>query len=158
MHKVTFVQVGKTKDTYIENGMDEFIKRLSRFVDLEIVTIAEGRFLVPGMIEREKREESMRIRSALEGRQGVLIYLDVYGKPVSSEEFSHVLEDYVYEGIPLIFLIGGAYGIDEEIVGGMIKMRISMSKMTFTHQMVRLIFLEQLYRAFMIMQKSPYHH
>lgn len=158
MYKVTLIQVGKTKDAYLQDGVSEFEKRISRFADLETMTIPEGKFLNEGMTERERKEETIRIKQAVQGREGVLVYLDVFGKPLSSEEFAGVLEDYLYEGIPMLFLIGGAYGIDEEVMQGMIKMRVSISKMTFTHQLVRLLFLEQLYRGFSIIKDTGYHH
>ncbi|MFN7160451.1 MAG: 23S rRNA (pseudouridine(1915)-N(3))-methyltransferase RlmH [Candidatus Gracilibacteria bacterium] len=158
MYKVTLVQVGKTKDSYLQEGISEFEKRISRFADLETITIPEGKFLIEGMMERERKEETIRIKQAVNGKEGVLVYLDIFGKPVSSEDFAVTLENYLYEGIPMIFLIGGAYGIDEEVLDGMIKMRISLSKMTFTHQLVRLLFLEQLYRGFSIIKGTGYHH
>lgn len=158
MHKITFIQVGKTKDRYIDEGVAEFAKRLSRYADLEILTVTEGKFLNTSMIEREKKEESLRIKHLIHDKEGYLFYLDVAGRSFSSEEFSGILQDYIYEGTHIYFLIGGAYGIDEEVLGTYIKMRISLSKMTFTHQLVRLLFFEQLYRAFSIMRGSEYHH
>lgn len=158
MYKITFIQVGKTKDAYGVQAMAEFEKRLQRYVELEVITIPEGKFLVDSMIQREKKEESIRIRQALSERKGTVFYLDVQGRPYSSEEFAGTLQNFVYEGIPLIFIIGGAYGIDEDVLGESIRFRISLSKMTFTHQMVRLIFLEQLYRAFSIISGAHYHH
>jgi len=155
--KITVLCIGKTNDKYLLVGMDEFRKRLRHFVkvdwiELPAVTNRKG----PSKIELLDWEETMfnkQIQSS-----DYLLLLDEKGETYSSVEFSNRLRKIMNAGVSnLVFLIGGPYGFSE----GLLKQsngKVSLSKMTFTHQMVRLFFLEQLYRGFTILKNMPYHH
>ena len=157
MHHLLLLQVGKTKTPYIQEGILELTRQLKKFCRIEIKTIEEGKFLSPEMIEKERKDETLRIIKHIP--EGIpVIYLDVLGKSFSSETFAQMLIDACGKGGKCIFIIGGAYGINEEVMKKIPLIRISLSSLTFTHQMVRLILLEQLYRAYSIIAGTSYHH
>ena len=138
--KIRLIQVGKTKDDYLQPGILEFQKRLNEFCDLDIITLKDNEKVLKSL----KKEE-------------LVITLDEKGKELSSENFAKQLEKWKDQGSHLCFIIGDAYGIADE-VKEIASFSLSLSKMTFTHQMVRLFFLEQLYRGFSIIQGKKYHH
>ena len=154
--KVHIVAVGKVKEDYFADGIKEYCKRLSRFAKMEITEIREETFLGDPS-EAEKRriveEEGARILKALKGR---VIALCVEGKRLSSEKFSRVVAKERDAGGELTFVIGGSYGLWEEVKSRAF-LRLSFSEMTFPHTLMRLILTEQLYRAFMIDAGSAYH-
>jgi 23S rRNA (pseudouridine1915-N3)-methyltransferase len=154
MGKIKIIVVGKTKDDFTNAAIKEFTKRLSRFCDLEIVEVKASKFL--DNIEKAKNEESQRILAKLD-KNALNISLDEQGKQFSSVEFANFIGTQLNQGRHLTFIIGGAYGLNED-VKSMSQKTISLSKMTFTHQMVRVIFLEQIYRAFCINTNKSYHH
>lgn len=138
--KIRLIQVGKTKDSYLEPGILEFCKRLNEFCDLEILTLKDNEKVLKSLKDQE-----------------FVVTLDEKGKELSSEGFAKVLGAWQDEGQHLCFVIGDAFGIGDE-VKKRANFSLSLSKMTFTHQMVRLFFLEQLYRAFSIVKGKKYHH
>lgn len=153
--KVTLIWIGKIKENYILAGIDEYIKRLSRYVKLDIIEIP--------YIKKKLSEDEIKMR---EGEQilkhvspgSYLALLDENGKQFSSVQFSNYLEQLAVSGSSQItFVIGGAYGFSDEVYAKA-QSKISLSPMTFNHQMVRMIFLEQLYRAQTILNNEPYHH
>lgn len=153
--KVTLIWIGKIKETYILAGIDEYVKRLSRYVKLDIIEIS--------YIKKKLSEDEIKMR---EGEQilkhvspgAYLALLDENGKQFSSVKFSNYLEQLAVNGASQItFVIGGAYGFSDEVYAKA-QSKISLSPMTFNHQMVRMIFLEQLYRAQTILNNEPYHH
>lgn len=159
MLKISIVCVGKIKEKYIKLGIDEYRKRLSRYCSLEIIEVNDE--LIPDnasigeQIIVKKKEAERAARYIKEG--SFVIFLDVGGKKLSSEQFSSKLSDIMNKGYSHVtFVIGGSIGFDKDFLS-MANMRMSISDMTFTHQMVRLIILEQIYRAFKIMMGEPYH-
>ncbi len=154
MGKIKIIVVGKIKDQYLQSGINEFLKRLKAFCELEIIEIKASKFL--DNTKKAKDEENQKIIDKLK-KDDFIIALDEKGKEFHSIDFSNFLSQKLDVGTHLTFVIGGAYGLNEEL-----KLRanqlISLSKMTFTHQMVRLIFLEQIYRAFCIINNKKYHH
>jgi 23S rRNA (pseudouridine1915-N3)-methyltransferase len=157
--KIQIIQVGKNKDRYIEEGVREFVKRLQQFCNLEIVTLksaSEG-----GKMPRAKvvAEETKKIMAALP-RDCHLVVLDEKGREMESREFSDFLGGFKDRGETLCFLIGGAFGLPESLKeeASRTGTLLSFSKMTFTHQMIRLFLLEQIYRGFCILNGKEYHY
>lgn len=157
--KITIVAAGKIKEKYLTIGIAEFMKRLTPFAKLQIVEISEEKMLDnPSPAEKAKTLAAEGDRLLRQVPQGsYLIVLDVFGKQLSSEELATNIEQLGVKGISNItFLIGGAFGLSPEVRAAA-DLKLSFSKMTFTHQMVRLLLVEQIYRAFKISRGEKYH-
>ena len=157
--RITIVGVGKIKEKYLTAGIQEYQKRLGPFCRLDIVEVNEERMPDnPSAAEKKQvlDKEGERILKAL--RPGsCLLVLDVAGKLISSEELAAKLEEKALAGqSDLTFVIGGAFGLADAVLQAA-KERISFSRMTFTHQMIRMMLVEQVYRAFKINRGEPYH-
>lgn len=151
---IKIIAVQKHKDQYIQDGIAEYEKRLTAFGTLEWSFIKEEQ--AGDDIERTKKKEAERILAAIPSGYSV-VALDVAGTKMSSEEFSAFIEQQRdFEGGRIAFVIGGPYGLGEEVLTVANK-KISFSEMTMTHQMVRLFLVEQLYRAFTIIAGTDYH-
>ena len=144
---IQIVCVGKLKEVYWTKAIAEYSKRLSKYCNLSIDEIKE---------EREKEAEGKHILRKL--KAGVIVIaLDIWGKDFSSEELAEEIEQFGLEGKnEVIFIIGGSLGLSQEVLDRS-DMRLSFSKMTFPHQMMRVILLEQIYRSFKIIKGEPYH-
>lgn len=153
--KIKIIQVGKTKDKYLEEGINEYLKRLNAFYRIEIITLKDIKASKTYPPERCKKEESFQILSAISEGDAV-VCLDEHGNEKTSEEFSGFISGFMDMGRTVCFIIGGAYGIDKSILARS-EYKISFSKMTFTHQMIRIFLLEQLYRAGCIIRGKEYH-
>ncbi len=152
--KFRFVFVGKTTERWLQEGIQEYSKRLEHYASVEIV-------VVPGSTNREPvrqvEEEGNAILKAI-GPKDWLILLDEHGETCSSVGLAELLEKRMSAGISsFAFVIGGAYGLSAS-VREKAKLTLSLSKLTFTHQMVRVILLEQVYRAMTIRRGESYHH
>ncbi len=157
--KVNIIAVGKLKECYLKDGINEYAKRLSRFCELQLVEVEDEQApdtLSAMQEEQVKKKEAARILSKL--KEGTfLILLDVQGGQKSSEELAATLQSCFNSGRSNItFVIGGSLGHDPELVKKA-DLRLSISKMTFPHQLTRLILLEQVYRAFKIINNETYH-
>lgn len=155
--KTTFLVIGKTNFDYLKEGIPIYKKRLQHYLSFEMMVIPDikqRKKLSEAQIKQKEGEEVLKkIKSG-----DYLILLDEKGKSFSSVGFAHFLEKRLqHSSKRLVFLIGGAYGFSETVYKRA-NAQISLSKMTFSHQMVRLIFLEQLYRAMTILKGEPYHH
>ncbi|MFW5999608.1 MAG: 23S rRNA (pseudouridine(1915)-N(3))-methyltransferase RlmH, partial [Halanaerobiaceae bacterium] len=156
---ISIIGVGKIRENYVEKGIDDFVERLKHYCDLELIEVSGEK--VPknpsgAQIEQVKEKEGKRIIEKIPGRDYV-IALSVKGKPMTSEGLAKSLQNLQNRGISSIsFLVGGALGLSEEVMEEA-DYTLSLSHMTFTHQMIRLILLEQIYRAFKIMKGEPYH-
>lgn len=155
--KITQICIGKTSSDYLIQGVQEYEKRLKHYVKFESIIIPyikNSKNLSEGELKNKEGEEILK---RLDQRDMVIL-LDEKGKVYSSVEFSSQVQSYMGRGIKnLVFVIGGAYGFSDAIYqrgDG----KISLSRMTFSHQMIRLIFIEQLYRAMTILRGEPYHH
>lgn len=157
--KVKIICVGKLKEKYLVDGIHEYIKRISGYADVEVIEVADER--IP---ERASLAEEIMIK-AKEGRRlldkvkqdDYMVLLDVNGKEMDSVDFSKHIEKCMIDGKSTIdFVIGGSLGHGEEIIDRA-NMRLSFSPMTFPHQLMRLILVEQIYRAFKIMRNETYH-
>lgn len=154
--KIILVQVGKTNHPYIEKEIAEFKKRLSKYIPFEIITLPEAKNKKKS-IDEQKKEEANHILKELKPSDAVLI-LDEKGKEFTSPDFAKFIQKKMNQAPKrIVFVIGGAFGY-HELVYKAHKEKIAISKMTFTHQMVRLFITEQIYRAFSILNNSPYHH
>ena len=158
MH-ITIVAVGKIKEKYLTAGIDEFRKRLGPYCRLEMIEIDEERMPnAPSAADKAKALEREGERLLKQVRSvSHLIVLDVAGRQVSSEEFAGKLAGLGVDGqSDVTFVIGGAFGLSPALIAAA-KERLSFSKMTFTHQMIRFFLVEQIYRAFKINRGEPYH-
>jgi len=155
--KVTLLVIGKTDDKLLKELIDKYHKKLkhySRFSYTEIPDPSRRKSL---SIDDQKEQETQKIESLLD-KQSKLILLDENGRTFSSRLFASFIENEGLQGNSnLTFVIGGPYGFSDSLKAKA-HLLVSLSKMTFTHQMVRLIFSEQLYRAFSILKGEPYHH
>ena len=155
--KVSLIMVGKTDFKFIEEGETMYLERIGRYISFEKLIIKD--------IKNRKSLEQLQIKK-LEGLEIVgriqsgdyVVLLDDKGKEYNSLNFAAFMEAKMLSGPKrLVFVIGGAYGFSEEVYQRANE-KLSVSKMTFSHQIIRLIFLEQLYRAFTIIKGEPYHH
>lgn len=155
--KITLLTVGKTDKDWVKQGIDIYTSRLKHYVPFAISEIPELKNVSALSKEQIKTREGELILKNLKPTDDVIL-MDEHGKEYTSVDFASYLQKKIsYEGKDMVFIIGGAYGFSDEVyrrANG----KISLSKMTFSHQMVRAIFAEQLYRAFTIMRGEPYHH
>ncbi len=155
--KIALFFVGKTSFKYLETGISEYEKRIKRYIDFEIKVIKDfkpGKNMPVSMI---KQKEGMQISKLLKAGD-YLILLDEKGKQYNSRDFSKSIENKMSMGIKrVVFLIGGAFGFSDDLYQRADE-SLSLSKMTFSHQPIRLLFMEQLYRAFTIIKGEPYHN
>lgn len=157
--KLSLICVGKIKEKYLNMGIDEYKKRLGRYCSLEIIELADEKTPdnAPAAVEEAiKRTEGARILKAIK-EDSYCIVLDIKGNMLSSEELAGYMENLFIRGKSHIsFVIGGSLGLSDEVLERA-DFRLSFSKMTFPHQLMRMILLEQIYRAFRIMNNEPYH-
>lgn len=155
--KIVIIAVGKTSTDYVSRGVDEFLKRANRYVGVEMVVIPDIKASKALTEDTQKQQEGRNILAALQPGD-VVTLLDERGKELTSREFSGLIERRMIQGIKrLVFVIGGPYGFSKEVYDRADD-KLSLSRMTFTHEMVRLFFTEQIYRAMTIMRGEPYHH
>ena len=151
--KIKILFVGKTVDDRIASIVDDYLKRIKNIdITIKIVPCAKKKYSV----EVQKSEEGRSILSFIDGSEFVAI-LDDKGDSFTSRQFAEWLERRQTSSRNITFVVGGAYGFSNEVYDRA-DSRISLSKMTFSHQIVRAIFAEQLYRAFTIIAGLPYHH
>ena len=155
--KITLLTVGKTDRDWVKQGLELYISRLKHYIPFSLIEIPELKNVSALSTEQIKTKEGELILKHIRPADD-LILMDERGKMYTSIEFAKVLQDKIsYTGKDIVFVIGGAYGFSEA-VRQRSNSKISLSRMTFSHQMVRAIFVEQLYRAFTIMKGEPYHH
>ncbi len=155
--KITLLMVGKTAFSYLEQGISDYSKRITKYCNFSCTHIKE-QTAKKHNIAQTKILEGKKILESISPKD-YLILLDHKGKSYDSLAFSEHLQSLkeTYSTKKIIFLIGGAYGFSDQIYKRA-NAKISLSKMTFSHQIIRLIFLEQLYRGFTILNNQPYHH
>lgn len=157
--KFTFLTIGKIKEKWMRQGIDEYLKRLSPITKVEILSPDEEKMPEnpsPALKEKVMEKEGEKLLKYLKD-EDFLILLDLKGKPVTSEELAHIIRQKMVSGTShFFFMIGGPYGNGENI-RKRANLKISISAMTFTHQMARLILAEQVYRAMKIIRHEPYH-
>lgn len=155
--KITLIAVGKTEDKYLIEGIEKYLNRLKHYVNFNLVIIPDVKNTKNLSEAQQKAKEAEVIHKQI-SNSDVVMLMDENGKKFSSVAFSQFINKQMVGSVQnLVFIIGGPYGFDESIykrANG----KISLSEMTFSHQMVRLFFVEQLYRAFTILKNEPYHH
>jgi len=155
--KIKLLAIGKTDNKNLQLFMDDYIKRLGFYISFEILIIPDLKKTKSLTENQQKQKEGELLLKNLEPSDKVIL-LDEKGKSYSSVGLSEFLQKKMNSGIKtLVFIIGGPYGFSDEIYSRA-NGKLSLSAMTFSHQMVRLFFIEQLYRAFTILKNEPYHH
>ena len=155
--KVTLILVGKTVDKRFTDIIDEYAARVKHYIGFDIVTIPELKNTKSLSEDQQKQSEGELIQKQLQPGDHVVL-LDEYGKEFRSIEFSDWMTKKMNTvSKRLVFIVGGPYGFSKDVYDKCNE-KISLSKMTFSHQMIRMIFVEQLYRAMTIMKGEPYHH
>jgi len=152
---IRILTLGKTKDDYLEVGISEYLKRISTFSKISLEVLTDAKLTKSIEISMVKKKEAEIILKNIKENE-VIIALDEIGKQMNSNQFADSLEKLQVKGSP-VFVIGGVYGLDESI-RQKADLVLSFSSMTFTHQMIRLILLEQIYRAFTIISGKKYHY
>lgn len=156
---IKLIAVGKIKEKYIKEGIAEFSKRLSRYASLKIIEVSDEKApenLSDKDMEIIKNKEGKKILEKISDNSYIIV-LAIDGKQISSENLAEKIEDITLGGISdITFIIGGSLGLSHEVTNKS-HYKLSFSKMTFPHQLMRLILLEQVYRAFKIIKGEPYH-
>ena len=157
--KITILTVGKIKEKYLRDAIAEYSKRLSRYAKLEIIEVADEKTPdnASETVETNiKNKEAERLLKYIRD-DAYLITLEIKGKQLTSEELAQKIDTLGVQGTShIIFVIGGSLGLGEEVLKRS-NYALSFSKMTFPHQLMRVILLEQIYRAYRIIKKEPYH-
>ena len=154
--RITLLVVGKTTDVHIETLIQEYQKRLTHYIPFALQIIPELKNTKALTSEQQKQAEGELILRAITAATD-LILLDEHGKEFRSIEFSDYLQKKMSAGRDVVFVVGGPYGFSDAVYQRS-NGKISLSKMTFSHQMVRLFFVEQVYRSMTILRGEPYHH
>lgn len=155
--KITLLTVGKTDKDWVRQGLDIYVSRLKHYVPFSITEIPELKNVSALTKDQIKTKEGELILKNIRNTDDVIL-LDERGKEYSSMELARILQDKMtYGGRDIVYVIGGAYGFSDAVYARA-NSKLSLSRMTFSHQMVRAIFAEQIYRAFTIMKGEPYHH
>lgn len=149
---IKIITVGQIKEQYLKDAIEEYKKRISKYTNLEIIELKDE-----GLVEEEKsiKLEAEKIEKQLNDKD-YIITLEIEGKEYTSPEFAEKLRTIQIENSNITFIIGGSYGLADSIKNKA-KMHLSFSKMTFPHQLFRVILLEQIYRSFKIINNESYH-
>jgi 23S rRNA (pseudouridine1915-N3)-methyltransferase len=155
--KITFILNGKTEDDHIVKGLAVYEQRLKHYVSFETIIIPALKNTKALSIDQQKQKEGELILKNIQSADR-LILLDENGKEYNSVGFAAFIQQQMNSGIKnVVFVVGGPYGFSDEVYKRA-NAKVSLSKMTFSHQMVRLFFVEQVYRAMTILKNEPYHH
>lgn len=154
--KIKIIALGKIKEKFLKDGIDEFLKRLKPYIPIEIVELQPIEIRDENLISRALEEEAEKILSNIK-QDSYVITLEIQGKQLSSEEFASKIDEIINCGISeLVFVIGSSCGLSHRI-SARADFKLSISKMTFLHQFARLLLVEQIYRAFKILKNETYH-
>lgn len=152
---IKLLVIGKTDDKYLQTGIEKYQKRLKHYIRYSFEIIPDIKNKHQQHVLKQKESEQILIKTA---KNDFVVLLDENGKEHTSVGFARFLEKKMLGGCrSLVFVVGGAYGFSEAVYQRA-NAKLSLSKLTFSHQMVRLIFIEQLYRAMTILKNEPYHH
>jgi len=155
--KLKLIFVGKTEDDYLIKGSEIYEKRLKNYLPTEVIVIPALKNAKNLSFEQQKQKEGDLILKQLDNTDFVVL-MDEKGKEFRSVEFANFFQQKMNSGIKnLVLIIGGPYGFSQEVYARA-NQKVALSKMTFSHQMIRLLLLEQCYRAFSILRNEPYHH
>jgi 23S rRNA (pseudouridine1915-N3)-methyltransferase len=155
--KIAFLQIGKTTEKYIINGVDDYSGRICKYIGFEIITVQDLKNTKSMPILEQKQKEGEKICKTI-SKDDWVILLDERGHEYTTLEFSDQLAKiFMLAKKRVVFVIGGPYGFSKEVYERA-DQKLSLSRMTFSHQLVRLLFAEQLYRALTVIKGDPYHH
>jgi 23S rRNA (pseudouridine1915-N3)-methyltransferase len=154
--RLTLISVGKNAEAFVRDACEDYAARIQRYVNLALIVVPEERIAASGKKEFILRQEGRRIREKIPPT-AVRVILDEKGREFTSEEFARQIEKWNASGLrELVFILGGAYGLDGDLKQNA-DFLLSLSSMTLTHGMARMVLLEQVYRAFTLIRKEPYH-
>ena len=155
--KIVLMAIGRTQSDYLTTGIDNYIKRINRYMPFELRILPDVKATKSLSEAQQKDAEGKMLLSVLQPGD-VTILLDERGRQYTSREFAGLIDRYALQSTKrLVFIIGGPYGFSKEVYNKADAL-LSLSKMTFSHEMVRLFFTEQIYRAMTILRGEPYHH
>ncbi len=149
---IKIICLGKVKEKYLQDGIDEYIKRISKYTQVKIIELEDEGIKDDKVALKKEKEKILKYLNT----KDYIIVLDISGKEMTSLEFADKIDKTLIINSDITFIIGGSYGLDEEIKS-LSNYRLSFSKMTFPHQLFRLILLEQIYRAYKINHNEEYH-
>ncbi len=154
--KIKVIALGKIKEKFLKDGIDEFLKRLSPYASIEIIELQPIEIKDENLTQKALDQEAEKILANIK-KDSYVITLEILGKQLSSEEFASKIDEITKSGISeLVFVIGSSCGISS-IVSQRANFKLSISKMTFLHQFARLLLVEQIYRVFKILKGETYH-
>ena len=154
--KIKIITLGKIKEKFLKDGIDEFLKRLTPYASVDIVELTPVEIKDENLTQKALLQEGEKILANIK-QDSFVITLEIYGKQLSSEDFAQKINEITNSGVgELVFVIGSSCGISK-IVSDRANFKLSFSKMTFLHQFARLILVEQIYRAFKILKNETYH-
>ena len=148
---IKIITVGKLKEKYFNDAVDEYLKRLSKYTKIELIEVPDEDFDIKKTLTKEK-ESILKFIS----EKDYVITLEIEGKELTSVELSKKINDTLITNSDITFIIGGSYGLDDDIKK-MSNYALSFSKMTFPHQLFRIMLLEQIYRSYKIINNETYH-
>lgn len=155
--KIVLTAIGRTQSDYLVAGIDNYVKRINRYMPFELKIIPDIKNTRALSEQQQKEAEGAQMLASLQPGD-IVILLDERGRQYTSREFASVIDRYALQSVRrLVFVIGGPYGFSKDVYDRADAM-LSLSKMTFSHEMVRLFFTEQIYRAMTILRGEPYHH
>ncbi|MBO5376166.1 MAG: 23S rRNA (pseudouridine(1915)-N(3))-methyltransferase RlmH [Bacilli bacterium] len=149
---IKIICLGKIKEDYLIKGIEEYKKRISKYQNIEIYELQDENTSDKKVTLKKEKERILKIINP----KDYIITLEIEGKELTSEEFAKKIDEIFIINSNITFIIGGSFGLDDEIKN-LSKMKLSFSKMTFPHQLFRLVLLEQIYRAFKINNNEEYH-
>ncbi len=155
--KISLFVIGKTNHSYLSPGIDDYTKRINHYIPFNIQYIADAKNTKSLSQSQQKQAEGQNLLNAFD-KSDYVVLLDERGKEFTSKDFSSFIEKKMQTVAKrLVFVVGGPYGFSDDVYQRANE-KISLSKMTFPHDLIRLVFTEQLYRSFTIMNNEPYHH
>ena len=154
--KIKLIVIGKTDEVYLKEGISKYVSRLKHYINFEVKEIPDVKIGKKQNIILQKEAEGKEISSHID-KSDFVVLLDEKGKEYNSVDFSKFIQKRMNTGMNLTFVIGGPFGFSNEIYA-LADSKIALSQLTFSHQMVRLFFAEQIYRSFTILKGEKYHH
>ncbi len=155
--KILLLQIDKTQDAYLEQGIGIYLKRLKNYINFEVKSLQVSKSMRQRSAGEQKKEEAKLLFEEIKTEDEIIL-LDEIGKEYNSQQFAEFFQKKQNASVKrLVFVIGGPYGFDKSVYARA-NTKLALSKMTFSHQMVRLFFVEQIYRAYTILRGEKYHH
>ncbi len=148
---ITIITVGKIKEKYIKEGINDYLKRISKYTKVELIELEDESFDKTKTLKKESEKILKKLNS-----KSYIITLEIEGEELSSIELAKLIDKKTSLNSNITFIIGGSYGLDDEIKK-LSNYKLSFSKLTFPHQLFRLLFLEQIYRSYKIINNEEYH-